>query len=243
MDPLKSLSRSRALIPLVVVLLLALSGAAFAVTREAALLRGEVWVAKKVPYSQSRYAYTSGSLVSASASDPSRIGWRTDCSGFASMCLGLVRSDGTPLSLDTATLPSRLTKITKTDLKPGDIILRPKNLVIDGKQVPYGHAVVFVRWVDAAKTTYIGYHQSSSKNGTVAQEITYPFFGDKGYSPYRYKQIEDVRLRKSRTWMGPLAPTTTFVPATPSASERDSAEESASPDASLDPTVPAAPGL
>lgn len=175
-------------------------GLAGAVTREAVLTRGERWLAVKVPYSQSRYADAAGNSVANSAS-----GWRTDCSGFVSMSLGLLRSDGSPLSLDTASLPSRLRRIKQAELKPGDIILRPKNLMIDGKQVPYGHAVVFVRWMDTAKTSYIGYHESSSRGGAVAAEIRYPFFGEEGFSPYRYTGIEDTRLRKSRQWLGGLA--------------------------------------
>lgn len=173
--------------------------AAGAVTREAVLSRGERWVAAKVPYSQTAYANEAGERVASRTQ-----GWRTDCSGFVSLCLGLVNADGTPRSLDTATLPSKLIRISKSELKPGDVILRPKNLLIDGKQVPYGHALIFVRWIDAAKTRYIGYHESSSAKGTVASEITYPFYGEAGFSPYRYQKIEDFRTRKSRRWLGPL---------------------------------------
>lgn len=173
--------------------------AAFPVTREAVLTRGERWVALNVPYSQSAYANEAGSMVS----DPS-LGWRTDCSGFISMCLGLTTSTGSPRSLDTATLPSVLIKISKTDLKPGDVILRPKNAVVNGQTVPYGHSLIFVRWVDAAKTKYVAYHESSSQKGTVASEINYPFWGEPGFAPYRYTKIEDVRLRRSRQWFGGL---------------------------------------
>ena len=35
-------------------------------------------------------------------------GYRTDCSGFVSMALGLKTRTGTPLSLDTGSLPSGL---------------------------------------------------------------------------------------------------------------------------------------
>lgn len=178
-----------------------------AVTREAVLKRGEVWVAKNVPYSQSRYASEAGSLIPTKTASgaltsyqQSRLGWRTDCSGFVSMCYGLVRSDKTPLSLDTATLGSRMTKISASQLKPGDMILRPKNLLINGKQVPYGHAVLFVRWTDSTKTSYVGYHESSSNKGTIAATIRYPFGSEPGFSAYRYNGIEDVRLRKSRRW-------------------------------------------
>lgn len=171
--------------------------AAFGVTREAVLRRGEQWVGAKVPYSQSAYANEAGVRVSGMT-----LGWRTDCSGFVSMCLGLTTSTGAPRSLDTATLPTVLQSITKADLKPGDIILRPKNALVNGQPVAYGHAVVFVRWVDAAKTKYVGYHESSSQKGTVASEIGYPFWGEVGFAPYRYTKIEDVRLRKSRQWFG-----------------------------------------
>lgn len=197
--------RTRAAAALVVVCVLLLPSIAVAVTRSTVISRGEVWVKAFVPYSQSRYARVDGTLVPLTAENPSRLGYRTDCSGFVSMCLGLTRSDGTPLSLDTATLSTRLTKLaSKSELRPGDIILRPKNLLIDGKQVPYGHAVVFVRWVDESKTRYVGYDESGSRDGAVAREIGYPFFGEAGFAPYRYNKIEDSRLRRSLTWYAPL---------------------------------------
>jgi hypothetical protein len=196
---------------------------AVAATRAEVLSRAEVWVEKYEPYSQSRYATASGDLVPTSATYPSSLGYRTDCSGFASMSLGLTTKSGAPLSLDTATLPAVCTKITKADLKPGDLILRPKNLVIDGKRVPYGHAGVFVRWVDASKTRYVLYHESSSKDGAVAVEMRYPFGSEVGFAPYRYNGIEEERLRRSRLWYGPVAPTGTTVSALGSSSAARSA--------------------
>jgi hypothetical protein len=203
-----SVSSVRRFATLALVIVVAMPSAAGAITRETVLRRGEVWVGLKVPYSQSGYATTDGLLAPLSAST-----WRRDCSGFASMCYDIRRTDGSTLSLDTASLRSRLTTFTgtatqqKSKLKPGDLILRPKDLVVDGKRVPYGHAVIFVRWVDAAKTIYVGYHESSSGKGTVAQEIRYPFWSENGFAPYRYKLVVDGRLRKSRGWLGPyLAP-------------------------------------
>jgi hypothetical protein len=202
-----TLSR-RALLALscVLVVLAAAPISASAVTRAEVLARAETWVAKYVPYSQSRYATLAGDLVPATATSPSSLGYRTDCSGFASMALALTNSWGKPLSLDSATLPHYCTKITKAELKPGDLILRPKDLFIDGKRVPYGHAGVFVRWVDASKTRYVLYHESSSKNGAVAVEMRYPFGSEVGFAPYRYEGIEEQRLRRSRLWYGPVAP-------------------------------------
>ena len=179
---------------------------ASAVTRAEVLARAETWVAKYVPYSQSRYATLAGDLVPTSATSPSSLGYRTDCSGFASMALALTNRWGKPMSLDSATLPHYCTKITKAELKPGDLILRPKDLVIDGKRVPYGHAGVFVRWVDSSKTRYVLYHESSSKDGAVAVEMRYPFGSETGFAPYRYEGIEEQRLRRSRLWYGPVAP-------------------------------------
>lgn len=185
-------------------LVIALPTMAHAVTREAVLRRGEVWVSRKVPYSQSGYANEAGTVVPSST-----LGWRRDCSGFVSMALGFVTSTGTPYSADTASLPYRLEPISKDKLLPGDVILRPKNLVIGGKQVPYGHAVVFVRWTDGTKTSYVGYHESSGQGGAVMSQIRYPFYSEQGFSPYRYKNIENVRLRKSLTWYGSLRTTAT----------------------------------
>ena len=122
---------------------------AFAITRSAVIKRANVWVNAKVPYSQSRYATVEAVPHSRLGRQPIFEGYRTDCSGFASMAIGLVTSTGKPLSLDTGSFPSRLVKIQKSQLLPGDLILRPKTLKIDGKTVPYGHAVVFGGWTDS----------------------------------------------------------------------------------------------
>jgi len=206
-----TLARVRALLPLVVALALFVPTAAMGIAREDVLARGEVWVDKHVPYSQSRWATVAGNLVPDGPTE-SMLGYRTDCSGFVSMTLALERSDGSPLSLDSATLPYRCTPIAgtlaekKAQLKPGDLILRPKS------SKAYGHVVVFVRWVDSTKKSYVAYHESSSKGGAVAAEIpvtsTSWFYGESGFKPYRYNKIQDLKLRRSRTWFGPLAPTT-----------------------------------
>ena len=194
-------ARSSRLIALALATLLLLPAVAPAIEREAVLKRAEVWVEKNTPYSQSGYATTAGDLATRSSKT-----WRRDCSGFASMCFDIRRADGSTISLDTASLPYHLKPIKKGDLRPGDVILRPKNLVIDGKQVSGGHVVIFVRWVDAQMTRYIGYHERGTKYGTVAQEIRYPYWDMVGFSPYRYKKIENGRLRRSRNWLGPYTP-------------------------------------
>lgn len=175
---------------------------AAAITRSDVMKRATVWVKLKVPYSQSRYATVAGSLVPASASSPSSLGYRTDCSGFASMALGLKTSTGKPLSLDTGSMPARLVPIAKSQLLPGDIILRPKTLKIDGKTVPYGHSVVFGGWTSSSKTAYWGLHESSSSKGTVRVKISWGksgFGSAEGFAPYRYPGVRD-RIVVPRTF-------------------------------------------
>jgi hypothetical protein len=207
MHLLSYIRRSSSLVALALVVALVLPSAALAVTRQAVLQRGEVWVKKKVPYSQRRWATTAGTLLVTDTANAHLIGWRTDCSGFVSMCFGVTRADGSPYSLDTAGLPYRLTKITKGELMPGDVILRPKTSSVGG------HVVVFVRWTDSTKTKYVGYHERGSAYGTVAEEIPYPYRGEKGFAPYRYNKIEETRLRKSRTWYAPLTMSALPAPA------------------------------
>jgi hypothetical protein len=159
---------------------------ALAIPRDTVLARGKVWVDRHVPYSQTRYAKVNGSRVATNAASAANIGYRTDCSGFVSMCLGLTRSGGLPKSLDSSSLRSVLATIPKASLQPGDVILRPK-----GSNVAYGHAVIFVRWADDDHTKYWSYEESSGSKGTVTRVVPYPFFGESGFKPYRYKQIDD----------------------------------------------------
>lgn len=180
---------------LVLALLVPASASAGVTTRSAVIARARTWVVAGVPYSQSRYARLDGSLVPTSATSPQLLGYRTDCSGFVSMALGFKSQKGYPLSLSTATLDNVLIRIKKNDLQRGDVILRPNDLVIDGDRVPYGHAVIFVRWVDAAKTRYICYHESGSRDGAVAAEIrwgTSGFGSAPGFAPYRYAGIDEA---------------------------------------------------
>lgn len=173
-----------------------------ALPRSEVIERGSVWVEAKVPYSQSRYATVSGSRLATSTVRPSTKGYRTDCSGFVSMCLGLRTSLGSPLSADTATLPTYLVKIKKSQLRPGDVILRPRTLKIDGKTVPYGHAVLFGGWADKDKTHYYGLHESSSRKGAVQAKIAWGksgFWTAEGFSAYRYPGVRD-RVRVAKTF-------------------------------------------
>ena len=179
----------------------ALPTSAFAISRDLVISRGLVWVNhtstdpkthKKVtgvPYSQSRWAYESGALIPASTSNPSSLGYRTDCSGFASMCLNLRDSKGHPYSATTAEFGAKGSKkyiqITKAQLIPGDMILKS---TVWG--APVGHAIIFDGWVDAAQTQFWALEQtsSSSHNGTILHPRKY---GEPYFRPYRYVGLDD----------------------------------------------------
>ena len=92
------------------------------VARSTMISRGQDWVNKHVPYSQEK-TYD---------------GYRTDCSGFVSMCWQL----GKP-GLTTATLHTVSHDITKNDLQPGDAMNCPSH-----------HVVLFAGWSDSSKTHY-----------------------------------------------------------------------------------------
>lgn len=177
---------------------------AFAITRGDVLARAKVWVAKNTPYSQSRYATIEGSLVPMTYTKTVQMtkGYRTDCSGFVSMSLGFKNSSSLPYSADTAGLAKLLVKITKTDLRPGDVILRPRDLKIDGKTVAYGHALIFGGWANPARTEYWGLHESSSAKGTVMTRVKWGVSGfgtEVGFAPYRYAGVRD-RIRAPRSF-------------------------------------------
>jgi hypothetical protein len=99
-------------------------------------------------------------------------GYRRDCSGYASMALGLPGP-----GLDTAGLAARATPIPKTDLAPGDLLINPT-------PGGAGHVVIFERWLNPSQTSYLGYEQSAD-GGTHHRAIGYPYFGSYHMSPYR----------------------------------------------------------
>jgi hypothetical protein len=124
------------------------------------LARAEHWTEQHVPYSQEVW----------------HEGYRTDCSGFVSMCWGLRDS------MVTSTLPQISHRIAKEDLRAGDIL--------NNTDVATGHVVLFDRWADYAHSTYVGYELCPQ--GTIHHVLPYPYypgFGD--FEPYRYSQAGD----------------------------------------------------
>lgn len=100
--------------------------------------------------------------------------YRTDCSGFVSMALGLGSS------YTTDTLPQVSFPIPKDDLRPGDMLLNPAPGTA-------GHVVLFAAWADDAHTRYYGYESSPSGSGAHFSALPYPYWPGYGtYTPYRY---------------------------------------------------------
>jgi cell wall-associated NlpC family hydrolase len=125
------------------------------------LARADRWVGEQVPYSQGVW----------------HEGYRTDCSGFVSMCWGLRDS------MVTSTFPQISHRIAKEDLRAGDIL--------NNTDVATGHVVLFDRWADYAHSTYVGYELCPG--GTLHHVVPYPYypgFGD--FEPYRYDQAGAV---------------------------------------------------
>ena len=84
------------------------------------IANAKTWINPAVPYSQSAY----------------HNGYRTDCSGYVSMAWQL----GTP-GQTTYTLANYSTKITKDQLKAGDVLLNASE-----------HVLIFSSWANSAKT-------------------------------------------------------------------------------------------
>jgi len=102
--------------------------------RKEAIQRGFSWLDAGVSYSQSR----------------SYQGYRTDCSGFVSMCWKTGTSY-TTLSYSQGVASS---VISYAALKPGDALVRRSN--------GSGHIVLFLGWNDAAKTSACVLEQAST---------------------------------------------------------------------------------
>ncbi|MBG0568233.1 NlpC/P60 family protein [Actinoplanes aureus] len=120
-------------------------------------------------------AWSDGPVPYLSSGDPADWfqGYRRDCSGYVSMALGL---EGP--GLNTSGLAARSTIISKSALRPGDLLINTApNL--------RGHVVLFERWADASMTRYYGYEQTGSGD-TQHRAIPYPYFGDYPMNPYRF---------------------------------------------------------
>jgi len=128
------------------------------VGRSTMIKRAQNWVDHHVPYSQS------GTYE----------GYRTDCSGYASMAWGL----GKP-GLTTRTLGGVSHKISKNDLKEGDVLLNVAE-----------HVVIFGGWSDSSRSHYIAYEETRPGVGTVKRVTPYPYwYSTNAFIPYRYNSV------------------------------------------------------
>jgi hypothetical protein len=144
------------LLPLIVVLTLLGAPSAFAITREAVLARAQVWIDVPIGYSQAK----------------SFGGYRTDCSGYVSMCWQ------TGTSWNTRSFQAVSGPIAVDQLKPGDALLA------------YNHHIrLFYGWVDAEHTRYVAYEQTSPATKSSIKYIADDLA--QGYRPWRYYGIQD----------------------------------------------------
>jgi FG-GAP-like repeat len=142
-------------------------------TRSQVLIRAKSWLADRIPYSQERcFRNTYGD-------------YRTDCSGFVSMAWGL---GGSGSDFWTGNLDTRSKVIPRSDLRPGDALLRHTG---DPHQ---NHVALFVRWADTAHTSPIVMEQTPRTNPDkdpdhdTKQDAWRPEDAAK-YTPVRYDNI------------------------------------------------------
>lgn len=143
------------------------AAAAPAVTRAQVIANAKTWhphTARRVPYSQSK---THG-------------GYRTDCSGYASMTLRLPKSGPNTVGLASSTYSRRLGSMR--DLKTGDIVID----AIGSNTTR--HVVIFEKWANSAKTAYWAYEQRGGY-GTDHRTRSYGLSAGSQFKPYRPRNI------------------------------------------------------
>jgi len=148
-----------ALVLLVAVVAISGPAEAYAVTRDGIIKRAQSWVDLRVPYSQ-RVLFE---------------GHRTDCSGFVSMAWGLPGPGRT-----TREFAAISTTITREQLQPGDIMLKPGT-----------HVAIFAGWTNPERTEWRSLEQSGSNERAVSRLIRYPFWNETGYTPRRFNRLGD----------------------------------------------------
>lgn len=115
-----------------------------------AVQRAKSWVDRVISYNQSGWFE----------------GYRQDCSGLVSMAWELKNGLGRPISPTTSILPQYATTLrSKAELQPGDAI---NNRGIGNG----GHVVLFVRWVDQSRGTFIAYEQNGGRGKAVQTALT-----------------------------------------------------------------------
>lgn len=140
--------------------------AAATISRASVIARAKTWhphTAQRVPYSQSR---THG-------------GYRTDCSGYASMALALGKPGLNTVGLASSSVSKR---ISMSALKQGDLIIDATG------NHNTRHVVIFVKWANSKHTSYWEYEQRGSY-GTDYRTRTYGLAKGSEYHAYHPKKL------------------------------------------------------
>jgi len=136
------------------------------ITRAKVIANAKTWhphTSSRVPYSQSK---THG-------------GYRTDCSGYASMALALGKPGLNTVGLAKSSVSTR---IKMSQLKQGD-------LVIDATgNSNTRHVVIFEKWANSKHTSYWEYEQRGSY-GTDHRTRTYGLASGSQYHAYHPKKL------------------------------------------------------
>jgi len=138
-----------------------LSGASSA--RQAVLQRGFTWFDAQVPYSQTSY----------------HDGYRTDCSGFVSMCWQLGTSYTTANFYSGSAQDTLLNSYS--DLLPGDAVVY--------RSGDEGHIVLFAGWLDSSQTNMCVIEEECTNCGTVFQTRSAADLQGGGYIPVRANSL------------------------------------------------------
>ncbi|MFF4603756.1 hypothetical protein ACFY12_13600 [Streptomyces sp. NPDC001339] len=141
-------------------------------SRQEMLHRAATWLTadkgSPVPYSQVRVW---------------KDGYRQDCSGYASMALGLP-APGTN-TVDLATNRTLTRPLSLGELTPGDLLIDAAG------DSDNRHVVIFEKWNNAAHSSYTAYEQRGG-HGTDHRTLTYGLpGGDAEFKPYRPVQFGD----------------------------------------------------
>ncbi|MCM3296944.1 hypothetical protein ACWEPD_20645 [Streptomyces pseudogriseolus] len=136
-----------------------------AISRTDIVGRAASWVSRKVPYGVSSYW-----------SD----GYRQDCSGYVSMAWKLPGNEW------TGNLAQYADRITKAQLRPGDILL------LHNAADPYNgsHVVIFGGWANSSRTRYVAYEQTPPHTRRTTTPYAY-WNNSARYVPYRYKGVTE----------------------------------------------------
>ena len=134
------------------------------ITHKEVIARAKNWWDRKVPYSQSAYAWDVNKGKK----------YRTDCSGFVSMTWKITSSR------NTSTLDDIATKVAWASLKPGDMVLRAGH-----------HVKLFEKWTSSAKTSMWIYEEGSTATDMDHETVSVSYLKNNGYVPWKYMKIKD----------------------------------------------------